>query len=280
MSIGKTLATTGLAFLATTAIPIVNGSPLKLPFKLPFKLGTRDPPTALPERATAGDKKWQPAMDFDTDGCYNTPAIDAQGNINPGLEHKDTGLASDCRDASDLENNNVYSRARCNNGWCAHFFDYYFEKDVAIADFPFDPGHRNDWEHIVVFVHNDEAKVVAVSQHGDYETKNASEVRWDGTHPKTVYHKDGVSTHNFRFANSDDDNIENHSGAWFYGDLVSYRGFPSAAIRDKLLSHDFGSASIGFKDSSFKSHLDKARGDYVVGFDSGKDDETSPGDPE
>ncbi|KAI1074487.1 secreted protein [Whalleya microplaca] len=278
MSIRKNIATTGLALLMATTIPLANGSPLKLPFKLPFKLGTRDPPTALPEKATADDKKWQPAMDFDTDGCYNTPAIDANGNINPGLDHEDTGLASECRDASDLSNNNVYSRARCNNGWCAYLYDYYFEKDVALANVPFDPGHRNDWEHIAVFVKNGEAKVVAVSQHGNYETKNASEVRWDGTHPKTVYNKDGVGTHDFRFANADDDNIENHTGAWFYGALISYNGFPSTAIRDKLMSTDFGSANIAIKDASFQGQLEKARGDFVDGFDSGVDD-GSPGNP-
>ena len=57
-------------------------------------------------------------------------------------------------------------------------------------------------EHIVVFVQGDEAKIVAASAHGDYDTKNAADVRWDGTHPKIVYHKDGGSTHAFRFASA------------------------------------------------------------------------------
>ncbi|KAL7626174.1 hypothetical protein AAE478_002944 [Parahypoxylon ruwenzoriense] len=270
----KSFAATGLAFLMATAIPAVNGSPIE---RL-FNLVARDPPQALPEKATAGDKKWQPAMDFDTDSCYNTPAIDANGNINPGLDHDNTGLSSGCRDASDLSNNNVYSRARCNNGWCAYMYDYYFEKDVAIANFPLDPGHRNDWEHIVVFVQNDEAKVVAVSQHGEYETKLASEVRWDGTHPKVVYHKDGLGTHDFRFANADDDNIENHTGKWFYGPLISFNGFPSTALRDKLFAYDFGSASIAIRDGSYPGQLERARNDVVPGFDSNVDD-GSPGNP-
>lgn len=63
-----------------------------------------DPPTALPEVATADDLQWQPVLDFDTDGCYNVPAIDADGNIAEGLEHNWTGLSSDCRDESDLDN--------------------------------------------------------------------------------------------------------------------------------------------------------------------------------
>lgn len=157
-------------------------------------------------------------------------------------------------------------------------YDYYFEKDVAIPNFPWDPGHRHDFEHIVIFAQDDVAKVVAVSQHGDYETKLATDVRWEGSHPKVVYHKDGVSTHCFRFANSDDDEIENHLGIWFYGDLISYNGFPSTTLRDKLMSWDFGSASIGIKDSSFKVQLDYARDDLVPGFDSGVD-VGSPGTP-
>lgn len=102
------------------------------------------PPTALPQKATVDDLKWQPVMDFDSDGCYNVPAIDAQGNIVKGLDNKWTGLSSDCRDESDLDNNNVYSRQRCNGEWCVYLYDYYFEKDVSIPYSP-DPGHRHDW---------------------------------------------------------------------------------------------------------------------------------------
>lgn len=108
-------------------------------------LASPDPPTALPQKATADDLKWQPVMDFDKDGCYNVPAIDADGNISEGLEHNWVSASQDCRDASDLENNNVYSRQRCNNGWCVYLYDYYFEKDVAIENFA-DPGHTHDWE--------------------------------------------------------------------------------------------------------------------------------------
>lgn len=217
-------------------------------------------------------------MDFDTDGCYNTPAIDANGNINPGLDHQSTGTSSNCHDLSDLTNNNVYSRARCNNGWCAYMYDYYFEKDVALPNVPFDPGHRNDWEHIVVFVQNDVAKAVAVSQHGKYQTKQASDVRWDGNHPKTIYNKDGISTHNFRFANEGDEAIENDTGKWFYGALVSYNGFPNTGLRDKLFAYDFGDASIAIKDGNFVRQLELARSDLVPGFDSSVDD-GSPGNP-
>jgi hypothetical protein len=76
------------------------------------------PPTALPQKATAKGLRWQPSLDFDTDGCYNVPAIGAAGDVVQGLPHEFTGLASNCHDLSDLNNNNVYSRQRCNNGWC------------------------------------------------------------------------------------------------------------------------------------------------------------------
>lgn len=236
------------------------------------------PPTALPQRATANDLKWQPSLDFDTDGCYNVPAIDAQGNIVEGLPHNWTGYSSNCRDLSDLDNNNVYSRQRCNNGWCIYLYGYYFEKDVAIANF-IDPGHTHDWEHIAVWVRQstNQAEYVGVSQHGEYEIKSASQVRWDGDHPKIVYHKDGVSTHCFRFADASDDNIENHKGVWFRGALVSYNGFPSLAIRDKLFAHDFGKATIGFKDATFAGNIGRAKHSSIT-FDANLD-VGSPGNP-
>jgi hypothetical protein len=93
-----------------------------------------------------------------------------------------------------------------------------------------------------------------------------------------VYHKDGVSTHCFRFANEKDDAIENHTGAWFRGDLISYNGFPTTELRSKLMSHDFGKASIAIKDSSFPGNIDRSRPDGVL-FDSSKDASGSPGNP-
>lgn len=72
----------------------------------------------IPESASDVELQAQPILDFDTDGCYNTAAIDADGNINPG--HDATGTPQgDCRDPPQLENSNTYSRSRCNNGYCA-----------------------------------------------------------------------------------------------------------------------------------------------------------------
>ena len=188
------------------------------------------------------------------------------------MDHNYTGGESGCRDPWDLDNNNVYVRARCNNNWCAYVYDYYFEKDVAVQHVIDAGGHRHDWEHIVVFVEGDTARVVAASRHGGYDSRDAGNVRWDDTHPKIVYHKDGGSTHAFRFANPDDDNVENHRHEWFRGALVDYQtGFPSVEVRDKLMGWDFGHATIAIKDSTFQGNIDSARSDKVPNFDSGID---------
>ncbi|PGH47926.1 hypothetical protein CRI70_25870 [Streptomyces sp. Ru87] len=214
------------------------------------------PPAALPGNATAEESRWQPAMDYDGDGCYPTPAIGPDGTLNGGL--KNTGaLNGDCRDLSDLENTNSYVRSKCNNGWCAYLYDFYFEKDQAVPG-PVDCcGHRHDWEHVVVWVSDGAARYVSTSAHGDYRTSPASEVAWEGEHAKIVYHKDGASTHAMRLASASEA-PENHKGAWQYPTLVGWDGYP-AGIRDILTSADFGSASMAIKDSSFNGNLESAK---------------------
>ena len=101
-----------------------------------------------------------------------------------------------------MENTNAYVRTWCTLGWCAHKYALYFEKDQTrggeIA------GHRNDLEHIIVWVKDDVVRYVATSAHGDYTVRSAKAVRFDDTHPKIVYHKDGLTTHAFRFATGGD----------------------------------------------------------------------------
>ncbi|WAO91981.1 Hypothetical protein NCS54_00946800 [Fusarium falciforme] len=260
------LAAKGMVLLfATTAFanPIEN---------LYRELLKRDePPRALDEHCSEEEKKWQPALDFDKDSCYNVPAIDKDGNIATGdtVDYQ-YSWSDKCRDIEDLDNNNVYVRTRCNNHWCGYLYDYYFERDQSVQGV-ISGGHRHDWEHIAVFTKDNEGvQVVAASAHGDYDTKKAGDVRFhEDTHAKIVYHKDGGSTHAFRFASEEDDEIENHKGYWFVGPLVNWEGFPSGEIRDKLMNHDFGDANVGIKDGSFKANLDRARNDLVDGFNSG-----------
>src|SRR5882757_1105712 len=74
--------------------------------------------TLLPQNADGLEQTFSPAYDFDTDGCYSTAAIGADGTLNPGLS-----LGGDvnghCHDLAQLTNDNTYSREKCNNGWCA-----------------------------------------------------------------------------------------------------------------------------------------------------------------
>ncbi|TLD21417.1 hypothetical protein PspLS_09270 [Pyricularia sp. CBS 133598] len=221
-------------------------------------------PKALPQKADARYLRFQPSMDFDTDGCYNWPAIDKTGGLSTGLPSGTTvpSRSSGCRDPSDLDNNNVYARRRCNRGWCAYMYAYYFPKDVGA--FLGAGGHRHDWEHVIVWTKsdvgagdvygNERVRYVAASAHGGYDVKSVGDVRMDGTHAKIVYHLDGIRTHAFRFASKDDDKIENAKGVWFRGDLVSWDGFPSG-VRLKLLAADFGGAHLALKDGDFTQDL-------------------------
>ncbi|MGW7422602.1 NPP1 family protein [Streptomyces sp. NPDC054813] len=208
--------------------------------------------TLLPQNADGLEQTFSPAYDYDGDGCYTTAAIGADGTINPGL-----ALGGDvnghCHDYAQLANANTYSREKCNNGWCAVMYASYFEKDQATLG-PLAIGHRHDWEHVIVWIQNNQVQYVSVSQHSSYQVAAASAIRFDGTHPKIVYHKDGVSTHDFRFANSNDDPPENVTGGWFYPRLVGWDGYP-AGYRDKLMNADFGDATIKIKDGSFNSNL-------------------------
>ncbi len=222
---------------------------------IPF-VAWAEPPAALPASATDADARFQPAFDYDEDGCYSTPAIGPDGTVAPGLKNSGA-LNGNCHDESDLDNTNSYARSKCNNGWCAHLYDLYFEKDQAVPGVDC-CGHRHDIEHVVVWVNQDQVEFVSTSAHGDYSTKPASAVAFEGgTHAKIVYHKDGGGTHAFRLA-SGGEAPENHKKAWQYPALVSFDNFPQG-IRDKLVGADFGSASLAIKDGAFASNLEEAK---------------------
>ncbi|MDQ0936698.1 NPP1 family protein [Streptomyces turgidiscabies] len=233
---------------------LVLGSAVALVVALP---GTAlaDPPGALPANADSTEQTYQPAYDYDTDGCYSSAAIGPTGILNGGLKPAGA-LNGQCRTAAHLDNTNGYARSKCNNGWCAIIYGLYFEKDQAVAGSGIG-GHRHDWEHVVVWVRDGVAQYVSTSNHGGFTVHNRDEVRWDGTHPKIVYHKDGIRTHCFRLAGSNDEPPENHKGTWQFPALVGWNGYPSG-VRDKLTSADWGSANFGLKDGNFNSHLAKA----------------------
>ena len=215
------------------------------------------PPAALDWAAPWPDRIFEPAFDYDSDGCYPTPAIGRDGTIAPGLA-LGGHMNGQCRDSWDLDNVNAYSRVKCNNGWCAYMYDLYFEKDQA-AFGPGSAGHRHDWEHVVVWVQGDWGVYVAASAHGKYQIRHRDTIPWDetGKHPKIIYHKDGVSTHCFRFA-AFGEQPENHKRAWQYPPLIGWDNYPPG-FRDKLVAHNFGSAGFGLKNGSFEWELSQAK---------------------
>ncbi|MGY1439777.1 NPP1 family protein [Streptomyces reniochalinae] len=221
-----------------------------------------DPPQALPANAGEMEKKFQPAYDYDRDGCYATPAIGPDGTIAPGLKIGGD-MNGNCRDATDLANTNTYSRSKCDSGWCALVYASYFEKDQAALGGG-SAGHRHDWEHVVVWVHDDQVEYVSTSNHGGFTVHAKDALPFEGTHPKVVYHKDGVSTHCFRAAKSDggDEPPENHEGAWQYPALVGWDGY-AAGLRETLTGADFGSATLGIRDDTFADHLAGAKPDGI-----------------
>jgi hypothetical protein len=225
----------------------------------------RDIITALPGSASDVENKFQPLLDFDSDGCYSTAAIDPDGNTNPGKGSTGTPQGQ-CRDPPQLENSNAYSRSRCNNGFCAVMYEYYFEKDQAVGG-SFLGGHQHDWENIVVFSQGDNVVRVAPSCHGKYDNAKNDGFPSDGSRPFMVYHKDGAGTHCFRFANDEDvAGPENPTGSFHTAPLVGWNNWPSEDLRNKMLSA--WSGGVGPKlDDEFTDALRAAAGDGVQGFD-------------
>ena len=214
----------------------------------------------LPEKATEREIRFSPAYDYDTDGCYTTAAISPDGKTNIGLGIGG-GLSEHCRDARHLMMSNTYSRDKCfGKEWCVLIYASYFEKDQTLNN-PAnskDYGHTHDIEHVVVWIKNNKVSRVSVSCHAEWTTKNANLVRFEGEHPKVVYHKDGGVTHCFRLANESDDAVENATGKWFYPPMVGWDGYPQG-LRDRLLNNDFGSASFELSDKRFDAAIEATK---------------------
>lgn len=220
-----------------------------------------DPPPGLPQSAGGYEASFSPAYDYDVDGCYATPAIGANGTLNPGLQPAGA-VNGNCRDSWDLDNSQTYARSKCNNGWCAIVYASYFEKDQAVPGSALG-GHRHDFEHVVSWVNqaSNQVEYLALTVHSSVATYPRSQVRFDGTHPKVVYHKEGLGTHLFRLANSGDEPPENHYHTWRQPPIVDWNGWPTTALRDTLMNADFGAATIKVtdKDDRFRNLLNATK---------------------
>ncbi|CRK19468.1 hypothetical protein BN1723_011891, partial [Verticillium longisporum] len=191
------------------------------------------PPHKLPKRATENDLSYQPALDFDTDSCYNVPAIGCDGKIAEGLEPD--GTTKDCRDLADLDNTNVYDATAAGVPTCT----------ITTSK-----------RTTLILVHTTTTE--STSSYGYLMTERKikkDKVLWKDEHPKIVYHKDWFQTRAFRFANAEDDKYqENERHDWQLGDLVGWFGFPTTELRSALETHHFGSASFALS-SSFTNNL-------------------------
>ena len=140
-------------------------------------------------------------------------------------------------------------------------YDYYFEVDRS--------SHRHDCEHIVVFLQDRNITFVATSEHGKYKQHWPSEMQFEGTHPKVVYHKDGGRTHAFQKADTggDFENPESARGTWHYGNLIAWDRFPNDGLRNKLAAANFGDTSMAIRDDgSFNWNLESAAGGLAGSF--------------
>jgi hypothetical protein len=224
-------------------------------------------PDTIPQRAPQADLRYQPALDFDTNGCYNVAVVGINAERAEGLPTR--GIwppQKDCREAWMLNKQNVYSRQRCNNGVCVHMYAYYFQKDTSGTSFIDAGGHTHDWEHVAVWSSKSDGSILAVSAsaHGKYSVRAANQVRYDALgKPMIVYHKDGIGTHAFRFAENGDSVAENHWGAWIRAPLIGYHGWPSAWLRDTMYTWDFGSASLALTNEHFPSEISRAKPSWI-----------------
>ncbi|WP_326555299.1 NPP1 family protein [Micromonospora sp. NBC_01813] len=214
----------------------------------------------LPQSAGALELNFSPAYDYDGDGCYAVAAISPDGTLNGGL-NTSGAVNGNCRDRSDLDRTQTYARSKCNNGWCAIVYASYFEKDQTVQGCC---GHRHDWEHVISWVSQSSNQVEYVTRtvHSDVQTYPRSSVRFDGTHPKMVYHKEGAfGSHNFRLANSNDEPPENHYGDWRYPPIVDWNGWPSSWLRDRLMTANFSAATIKItdQDDRFRNLLSRSK---------------------
>jgi hypothetical protein len=219
--------------------------------------------TPLPWNAATFQNKYMPLFDYDSDSCFPAAAVDASGRLNGGLDNTGT-ITGGCRN-NHLGKANTYSQGWCKNGWCAYVYALYFEKDQTLngAD-AF--GHRHDWESVMVFQKQGEERprYLAASRHGGYSTHPINEVPMDGNRVKIVYHKDGASTHAFRFAKWGEAAKAWGDGGWDRPALVTME-YMDKTPRDQLWNSKWGDANFPLT-GNLQSNINKARPSEVPAF--------------
>ncbi|ONN71039.1 NPP1 family protein [Pseudomonas oryzihabitans] len=199
---------------------------------------------------------YQPMISDGRDSCNNYPAVDAFGNVGGGL-NPSGAPDGNCRGT----NGQVYSRMVEYHNHCAIMYSWYFPKDQPPNYLGIGPGHRHDWENIVVWTYDCKvgSPVVKVdySTHGKYRVNYAPPV-WrggqgylvNGVHPKVTYHAtySGFADHSLDYTQDMGRNQP----------LISWSRMPLPA-KNALNGYDFGAANVPFKDGGdFWSNLEKA----------------------
>lgn len=217
---------------------------------------------ALPTNGVINNR--HPVFDFDGDGCLPSAGISRWGQKNTGL--KTTGrITGDCRSGNFLLTSNTLHRYVCKtwggDQYCGHIYALYFEKD-QLFDY-FGGGHRHDWEHAAVWTKNGIVTHGTYSSHGNQTTRPASELPFENGHLKIVYHKDGITTHAFRFAKNNE-YAENPYGSFLTPTIVSWYqmegdGLSNQEMRSRLNSFDYGSANLPVKDSNFLNNINNGK---------------------
>ena len=212
--------------------------------------------TPLGAKAGTFEKKYMPLFDYDTNGCLPAAAVDASGKLNGGLDNSGA-IVGGCRN-NHLGKANTYTQSWCKNGWCAYIYALYFEKDQAQNGLDVG-GHRHDWESVVVFQKQGAEKpsYVAASRHGGYSTHPISEVPMNGNRVEIVYHKDGSSTHAFRFAKWGEVPRAWGNGTWDEPALVDINQMADTP-RNALWSSKWGKANFPLT-GNFQDNINKAR---------------------
>lgn len=126
-----------------------------------------------------------------------------------------------------------------------------------------------------MFVQNGVVRRAMPSCHGEYTDNQTPYL--EGDRVKIVYHKDGFSTHCFRKGTPGDDAIENYTGRWFLGNLISWNNWPRGNNGVDLKNTMFNAWREGIApklwdfNDAFTSNLRAAAADQVPGFDPARD---------
>ena len=133
----------------------------------------------------------------DTDGCYNTPAIDADGNVAEGLDHDNTGGADDCRDSSDLDNNSAYVPRGATTTGTTTSTTTTLTRTLPSSTLPTSAATGTIKSISWSSSRATKSRWSRPRRTATTTPKTPPAVRFEGERAKTVYHKDGGSTHAF-----------------------------------------------------------------------------------